>query len=883
MEFTFASDDYKWTDGHPYMYPSNAFYRDIHSGIQGPYGRGAYDLIMDPNDENIISRLQEHNWIDRPTRAVAINFAFFNADLGFVTAVEYLFEISPTGRIEPTRRVTSYPIMRKGDTTKMSIFVVFCVITMFWFYYEGKQMIHDFRQYISSSWNKIEIVNIALFTGLVIMLGVYVDESANAIEMLELTGRETGLKFYDFQTASYLYFTLQQLVGTCVLFYFVKVFKFFRAFRKLNLLWRTLELASGTLKAYSVTFIIMFIAFSLQGYYLFGFQLRTFHTFPISILTAFRLLSGDFDFSNMQTTSPILGPVFFMAYMIFVFLILINLFIAILSQYYEAASREAAEAEKLGFGGNTEYELTTRLYNARPRIVLSKKYRFLALEQNTYVAVVLSHHDIQFDVKESDRFRVLYMRSDAFSNENLMLLLGEKSIECCVQDCEEEYNFALDKIEVDASTAKDNGDDLEEVRRHLHRLREYKDVSVNLYRMDGYCRMTKDAVISIPYGILLQMFHMKMGRVFHSVFTSKPKEFSILSDQQVEKMLERLCSGKLANKGDYGLILDMSSAAFKKELEDLEKELSADGRFDKLSLADILDQLKSKQSQAKVMMRFDELVREIRLAVALLRKSGGKGTYATADIMRDALRIFETMPKSCFYTINKEEAAKQYEPRVYNTSGVDIEFMIPLIETIAEHVHDNWTLTKLEQGWRYGPKRNNDDKVHPAMIPYEELTENEKSYDKNMAKEAVKLIITLGYKIDKGAKIETNFVSIKEEYKERLPPNYVLKIVDTSAAPLDQTILELSDIIAENVHNEWAKKRLEEGLIYAPEGSKVPNSSPFLLPYFMMTKKEREADQRTALETLRIIAVHGYRIHKPESSTFWTRMPSWFKYRSTGA
>ncbi len=72
-----------------------------------------------------------------------------------------------------------------------------------------------------------------------------------------------------------------------------------------------------------------------------------------------------------------------------------------------------------------------------------------------------------------------------------------------------------------------------------------------------------------------------------------------------------------------------------------------------------------------------------------------------------------------------------------------------LVEQIAKNVHDVWAQSRLEQGWTYGEKRSDLLKQHPCLVPYEELPEVEKDYDRDTALGTLKLITKLGFKITK--------------------------------------------------------------------------------------------------------------------------------------
>lgn len=72
-----------------------------------------------------------------------------------------------------------------------------------------------------------------------------------------------------------------------------------------------------------------------------------------------------------------------------------------------------------------------------------------------------------------------------------------------------------------------------------------------------------------------------------------------------------------------------------------------------------------------------------------------------------------------------------------------------IVELLAEHVHEIWMQGRIKQGWTYGPKRDDNKKQTPCLVPYEELPEEEKEYDRNTALETIKFLLEKGYSIKK--------------------------------------------------------------------------------------------------------------------------------------
>lgn len=93
---------------------------------------------------------------------------------------------------------------------------------------------------------------------------------------------------------------------------------------------------------------------------------------------------------------------------------------------------------------------------------------------------------------------------------------------------------------------------------------------------------------------------------------------------------------------------------------------------------------------------------------------------------------------------------KNYVPQPMDTSEIHLpEELTLLVEQMAKNVHEVWAQSRIEQGWTYGNERSDALKQHPCLIPYEELPEVEKAYDRNTALGTLKLIRKLGFKIEK--------------------------------------------------------------------------------------------------------------------------------------
>lgn len=82
------------------------------------------------------------------------------------------------------------------------------------------------------------------------------------------------------------------------------------------------------------------------------------------------------------------------------------------------------------------------------------------------------------------------------------------------------------------------------------------------------------------------------------------------------------------------------------------------------------------------------------------------------------------------------------------------EFTADELELLARQEHERWMKEKLETGWRYGPHRDNDRKIHDQLKPWEELDEPNRDKDREAVEEIPQILAQAGFGIRRGAQRE---------------------------------------------------------------------------------------------------------------------------------
>src|SRR5262245_40511394 len=91
-----------------------------------------------------------------------------------------------------------------------------------------------------------------------------------------------------------------------------------------------------------------------------------------------------------------------------------------------------------------------------------------------------------------------------------------------------------------------------------------------------------------------------------------------------------------------------------------------------------------------------------------------------------------------------------YEPSPLPTNTVKLpKALVDLTECLAENAHEIWAQGRVMEGWTLGEARDDAAKKHPCLVPYDQLPESEKDFDRRMAMQTLKVIVAMGYRITK--------------------------------------------------------------------------------------------------------------------------------------
>jgi len=128
-------------------------------------------------------------------------------------------------------------------------------------------------------------------------------------------------------------------------------------------------------------------------------------------------------------------------------------------------------------------------------------------------------------------------------------------------------------------------------------------------------------------------------------------------------------------------------------------------------------------------------------------KARGEETYASTVPYSDLPENLKEQNRQNVRDIPLKLASENYIMIPARSNEPPFDFPGKALETLTEREHERWMKAKLADGWSYAPETDEDLKLSQALLPWDELPEEEKKKDRNLVRGIPKILARAGYAI----------------------------------------------------------------------------------------------------------------------------------------
>jgi len=301
-----------------------------------------YDLSADPTiAETQFEHLFENSLIDRNTRVLFFDFITLNANLNLHTVGRLCFELPVDGGVVTYSEIKTWRFWRYLTGRGMVLLATEVILTMMVVYYTWEELSEIYKQgmyeYRKDFWNLLDWVNL-LFFYITISWRIRVETSdqPSMINLYEYESYRTYVWIFSMEA----YFNM---VNGFLLYF--KLFKYLNVSRNVRVLFTMFKKTASDMLVFLIILCVIFLAYGIGGFLVFSSDVSDYRTFSFSIINLFRYTVTEMDYAALHQSNVTAGTIYYITWTLLMILILVNVFIAILSDGFSEAQEEKNKSE----------------------------------------------------------------------------------------------------------------------------------------------------------------------------------------------------------------------------------------------------------------------------------------------------------------------------------------------------------------------------------------------------------------------------------------------------------------------------------------------------------------------------------------------------------
>ncbi|XP_024084019.1 polycystic kidney disease 2-like 2 protein isoform X2 [Cimex lectularius] len=320
----------------------------MYEGLVSNYGPGGFSILFDKDQyitTQIIEELEYHKWIQLGTRAVFIDFTAYTPNTNLFCVVKLVLEMPPTGGVLTSSHFYTMKFIRYVTTWDYFILGCELIFICFVVYYitEEIEKMKIFKSaYFNSFWNCLDLL-IIIVSIIAIIKGIirYEEVKEKMGEKVDTINQFTHASFDDLVKIQMFFNTLVAII--CFLAW-LKFLKYLSLIHSVDLVLTIFTKVWREIAALLLCLVVLLIGFGMFGYLLFGTEVKQFDTIKHSIISLVGIsIGGIYFYKDCEDVRPNLAPLYFIFYILIVYLLFLNCFIALIVHGFYLAHEDFEE------------------------------------------------------------------------------------------------------------------------------------------------------------------------------------------------------------------------------------------------------------------------------------------------------------------------------------------------------------------------------------------------------------------------------------------------------------------------------------------------------------------------------------------------------------
>ncbi|XP_064091678.1 uncharacterized protein LOC135205258 [Macrobrachium nipponense] len=312
-----------------------------YDGILDKYSGGGYLLeLRGPHYKahQTLNRLENEGWIDEQTKAIFVEFAFYNPQVNLFGVVMFIFEFFEGGGFLAKFKFQGLSLLRyhrPGGFYILLSEIAYLIFTFFYTRREYKSLKKLKRAYFNSVWNILEIAILILsYTAIVF----YLLKTSLTYYTIDKFTATKGKKYIRMQPLAFLDEVVGYVISFQVFIGTLKLLKLLRFNKRIGMLSATLKHAAGDILGFGLLFVVMLFSFSSVFYLISMTSVEEFSTFSRAVESCFFEINKKF--VDVRESSRILGPIFYFVFAFLLYWLVFQLLIAIICNAFAEVSSD---------------------------------------------------------------------------------------------------------------------------------------------------------------------------------------------------------------------------------------------------------------------------------------------------------------------------------------------------------------------------------------------------------------------------------------------------------------------------------------------------------------------------------------------------------------